>query len=169
MNKCIFLDRDGVINKERGEYTYKINDFECVDGVINELKLLKKKGYLLIVITNQGGINKGIYTSKDVLACHQYFQKLSNNVIDDFFYSPYHDDFTKSISRKPNSLMLERAIYKWNINVKKSFMVGDSLRDIEAASKVGIKGLFINNIKSIKKAEKFFQNSAQALNYINKL
>lgn len=167
MNKCIFLDRDGVINKERGEYTYEIDDFIIEFGVIEELAKLKSKGYKLIIITNQGGINKGLYSFDDVIKCHHYFQKMSDNVIDDFYYSPYHDDYTKSISRKPDSLMLERAIYKWNIDVANSWMIGDSKRDIECAFKLEIKGIIVNGQHA--KAEQSFESPAQALKFINNL
>ena len=90
------------------------------------------------MITNQGGINKGIYTKEDVFRCHQKLQDVCGEIIDDIFYSPYHDNFTKSISRKPDSLMIERAIYKWKVDVKNSWMIGDSDRDIECGIKVGL-------------------------------
>lgn len=168
MRKCIFLDRDGVINVEKGDYTFEIEDFIIEEGVVQELKNLKSKGYLLIVITNQGGINKRIYTSKNVLECHKYFQEISDNVLDDIFHSPYHDDFTKSLSRKPNSLLLEKAIYKWNVDFSESWMVGDSSRDIVAGNKMNLNTLYVG--KSInKEAKQSFESSAQALKYINSL
>ncbi|MEQ9148920.1 MAG: D,D-heptose 1,7-bisphosphate phosphatase, partial [Cytophagales bacterium] len=60
MNKCVFLDRDGVLNQERGEYTFNVEDFVIIKGVKSALEKLKKSGFLLIVITNQGGIAKGL-------------------------------------------------------------------------------------------------------------
>jgi D-glycero-D-manno-heptose 1,7-bisphosphate phosphatase len=60
--KCVFLDRDGVLNRERGDYTYTLEDFEVLPGVPEALALLKQNGYMLIVVTNQGGIAKGLYT-----------------------------------------------------------------------------------------------------------
>lgn len=168
MNKCIFLDRDGVINVERGEYTYRIDDFIIEEGVLAQLFLLKQKGFILIIITNQGGVNKGLYTVEDVLSCHKHFQKISNNLIDDFFYSPYHDDFTKSLSRKPNTLMLEKAIYKWNINIEESWMIGDSKRDIDASYKLNIKSVKVGD-SIYAKAEQSFESPDQALKFINNL
>lgn len=168
MKKCVFLDRDGVINVERGEYTFKTNDFIIEEGVLEQLLLLKQKGFIFIIITNQGGINKGLYTVEDVFACHKYFQKESNSLIDDFFYSPYHDKYTKSLSRKPNSLMLERAIYKWNVDIELSWMVGDSNRDIDSAINVGLKSIKVGN-SIYAKAEQSFESPAQALKFINKL
>ncbi len=143
MNKAIFLDRDGVLNEERGDYTWRKEDFIMRPDVPEALSLLKNAGFLLIVITNQGGINKGLYTATDVLNCHQVLQEKCNFLLDALYYSPYHQDFTQSLSRKPDSLLLERAISHFSIDVTQSYMVGDSPRDLVAASKVGIKGIKI--------------------------
>ena len=150
MNKAIFLDRDGVLNEERGDYTWRKEDFIVRPDVPDALFLLKNAGFLLIVITNQGGINKGLYTAIDVLNCHQILQEKCNFLLNALYYSPYHQDFTQSLSRKPNSLLLERAISHFSIDVEQSYMVGDSPRDLAAAAKVGIKGfkIALNNPKN---------------------
>lgn len=145
MNKCVFLDRDGVINKDNPDYIYKVDEFEILPGVIEGFKELKANGYLLIVITNQSGITKGIYSTEDMNACHDYFQEVSGHLIEKFYYSPYHPFFTESLTRKPESLMFEKAIAKFNIDVTKSWMLGDKERDLEPAEKLGIKGLLINS------------------------
>ncbi len=110
LKPCIFLDRDGVINRERGDYTYRIEDFEILEGVTEALQLAKEAGYLLIVITNQAGVAKGIYKVSDILKCHQHLQAVSGNMIDDIYYCPHHPSTTASLLRKPDSLMLEKAI-----------------------------------------------------------
>jgi len=143
--KCVFLDRDGVLNRERGDYTYALDDFEVLPGVPEALRLLKKNGYLLIVVTNQGGVAKGLYKKDDVLACHQKLQDACDSLIDAHYMAPGHPDYSASLSRKPNSLMLEKAIAKYNIDVEQSWMVGDSLRDLEAAEKVGVKGILVGD------------------------
>ncbi|SMG32797.1 D-glycero-D-manno-heptose 1,7-bisphosphate phosphatase [Marivirga sericea] len=143
LHKCIFLDRDGVLNKERGEYTFKLNDFLVLDGVKQSLEILKKHGYLLIVVTNQAGIAKGIYSKEDVLSCHALLQAKVGDLIDDIYFCPHHPVTTESLLRKPDSLMLEKAIAKWNLDISESFMIGDSIRDIEAAKKIGVKGILI--------------------------
>lgn len=136
--KAVFLDRDGVLNEERGNYTYRLDDFVICKGAAEALQILKNAGFLLIVITNQGGIDKGLYTKNEVIACHNYLQKQTGNLLDDLYYSPYHPDFNNSLSRKPKTLMLEKAIAKYNINPINSFMVGDSLSDMQAAARLGI-------------------------------
>ncbi|WKV10915.1 D-glycero-alpha-D-manno-heptose-1,7-bisphosphate 7-phosphatase [Marivirga harenae] len=142
-NKCVFLDRDGVLNKERGDYTFQIDEFEIIDGVKDALNLLKHSGYLLIVITNQAGIAKGRYEKEDVMICHNYLQAETGGLIDDIFFSPHHPITTESLLRKPDSLMIEKAIAKWSIDPSLSYMIGDSLRDLEASEKVGVKGILV--------------------------
>src|SRR5687768_16363498 len=116
-NKCVFLDRDGVLNEERGEYTYRVEDFNVIAGVPEALQILKAAGYLLVVVTNQGGISKGVFTKKDMQACHQKLQAACNNLIDAFYYVPVHPSVSTSLARKPDSPMLEKAISPFNINV----------------------------------------------------
>lgn len=143
--KCVFLDRDGVLNRERGDYTYLLDDFEVLPRVPEALALLKQRGFLLIVVTNQGGIAKGLYTRKEVFACHQKLQESCGNLLDAIYYAPSHPNYSESLSRKPDSLMLERAIAKYNIDAAQSWMVGDSLRDLEAAEKTGVQAILVGD------------------------
>lgn len=146
MNKAVFLDRDGTIIAERGDYNFHPDHIEINEGAIETLMSFRKKGYLIIVITNQGGIAKGLYKASDVTLIHNIIYDFFNDYgikIHDFFYCPHHPDFTLCLCRKPNSLMLEKAIAMYNIDKKASYMIGDSERDIEAAINAGIKGIKI--------------------------
>jgi len=146
LKKIAFLDRDGVVNIERGEYTFEIKDFEFHPEIIAFLKELKKRDFQFILISNQGGIAKGLYSCEMVDDLHAHMQAVlvENGVpLLDQFYSPHHQDFGESLDRKPDSLMLERAIYRHNVKVSESFLVGDSERDIFAAAKVGVRGFKI--------------------------
>jgi D-glycero-D-manno-heptose 1,7-bisphosphate phosphatase len=152
--KVVFLDRDGVINRERGDYTWLPEDFEFVEGLFEALRIWKDRGYQFIVITNQGGIAKGIYTHKHVEDLNQLMKvrfENENVELTDIFYSPYHDTVSKSLSRKPDSLMLEKAIALYNVDAHQSFMIGDSPRDMEAAEKVGVKGLKVEPNENLKR------------------
>jgi len=142
-NKCVFLDRDGVLNEERGSYTYQPADFRIIPGVPEALKLLKHHSYLLVVVTNQGGIAKGLYTKTDMLACHYKLQAACFNLIDAIYYAPAHPAVSASLARKPDSLMLEKAIARFDIDATESWLVGDQLRDIVAAQNVGVKPIWI--------------------------
>jgi D-glycero-D-manno-heptose 1,7-bisphosphate phosphatase len=144
VQKCIFLDRDGVLNEDLGDYLYKLEDLVIPVGVAEALKDFKKAGYLLIVITNQAGIAKGMYQADAVYAIHEQMQLISDHALDDIYFSPYHPDFSgNSLSRKPGSLMLEKAIAKYRIDPTQSWMIGDRNRDIEAGRKVGLKSVQI--------------------------
>lgn len=153
MNKAVFLDRDGVINRERGEYTFRINDFELLPDVAETIAEIKKRGYLVIVISNQGGVAKGLYSIEDVLKLHAHTCDLllaANTKIDDLFFSPNHEVTGNSLDRKPGTLLFEKAAYLHNVNFERSFMIGDSQRDIEASQKLGIKSFLIEPNSSIK-------------------
>ncbi|MFC6999071.1 D-glycero-alpha-D-manno-heptose-1,7-bisphosphate 7-phosphatase [Rufibacter roseus] len=142
-NKAIFLDRDGVLNLERGDYTWRLSDFEVCPGVPEALAMLKKAGYYLIVVTNQAGVAKGIYSKSDVLACHEKLQRECGNLLDALYMAPGHPNFSESLARKPNSLMLEKAMARFNIDPAHSWLVGDKMRDVEAAFKVGVKSILV--------------------------
>lgn len=144
-NKCVFLDRDGVLNRERGDYTYKLEDFEIIAGVPKAIKLLKEEGFLVIVITNQAGIAKGIYSRNQMQQCHDHLIKCCHNLIDAIYYCPHHPSFSASIARKPDSLMFEKAIAKFNIDPAQSWMVGDKERDLVPAKKLGIQAIGIGD------------------------
>src|SRR5210317_1058757 len=114
MNKCVFLDRDGVINKERGTYTYRIDDFRIIPGVNEALTLLHEKGYKLVVVTNQAGITRGLFTEDDVNRCHSYMMEKTNHLIDKIYYASYYPDYSNSLLRKPDSLMFEKAMARFD-------------------------------------------------------
>jgi len=159
MIKVIFLDRDGVINFEPRDYTYSIDRFKIVYGLFEALHLLKDKGYQFIVITNQGGISKGIYNHKAVNTVHGYMQDcFKENNIDllDIYYCPHHSVNEKCICRKPDSLMLEKAIARYNIDKTTAYFIGDSKRDILAAEKTKIKGVLV-------------KSNDQLINYLNQI
>ncbi|MFN8358215.1 MAG: HAD family hydrolase [Spirosomataceae bacterium] len=146
MNKCIFLDRDGVLNKEVGDYVYRIEDLIVPDGTAEALRQLKDAGYLLIVITNQAGIAKGLYTRDDVRKCHEYIQQQVGHVLDDIYFCPHHPTYTTaSLLRKPDSLMLEKAMSKYQIDKTTSWMIGDALRDVQAGKKAGVRTIHLTD------------------------
>jgi D-glycero-D-manno-heptose 1,7-bisphosphate phosphatase len=145
MNKCIFLDRDGVLNEDNPNYTYLVEKFKILPGVIDALKDLKAAGYLLVVVTNQSGIAQGIYTQEQMESCHQYLQKECGHLIDHFYFSPWHPTVSASIARKPGTLMFEKAKAKFNIDFSHSWMVGDRGRDIIPARQLGIKTIQIGD------------------------
>ena len=159
MRKIIFLDRDGVINFEPGNYTYQVEKFKINDGLFDALITLQNKGYQFIVITNQGGICKGLYNHNDVVTVHAYMKELfKQNRINllDIYYCPHHAVIENCICRKPDSLLLEKAVARYHIDKSKSYFFGDSRRDVLAAEKIGVTGLLITKNDNLA-------------NYINKV
>ena len=145
MSKCVFLDRDGVLNEDDPNYTFEVSKFKILPGVPEALRLMKQHGFLLIVVTNQSGIAKGLYGIEQMKACHEYMQQHCDHSIDKFYFSPYHKTVTNSLLTKPDSLMFEQAIAKFSIDISKSWMVGDRGRDLIPARKFGIKTIQIGD------------------------
>ena len=144
-NRCVFLDRDGVLNKDYVDYVYSEEKLIILPGVSKALSKLKEMGYLLIVITNQSGIAQGIYSEKDMHNVHALMQKYWGNLIEEFYFAPGHPTVSESLSRKPGSLMFERAIAKYNIDVSRSWMIGDKDRDLIPAKKMKLKTIQVDH------------------------
>jgi D-glycero-D-manno-heptose 1,7-bisphosphate phosphatase len=146
MTKALFLDRDGVINKEK-DYLYKIKDFEFIDGVFDALLHFQAKGYLLIIITNQSGIARGYYRESDFLELNEWMlgEFAARGIrIARVYYSPYHPEcgigeYKKdAFCRKPNPGMILQAREELDIDLAESILVGDKESDIEAGLRAGI-------------------------------
>ena len=137
--KTIFLDRDGVINKEVG-YLYQLSDFEFLDGIFNTCLYFQKLGYKIVIISNQSGIAREYYNENDYQKLTEWmlgqFNDNGINILDTF-YCP-HGPESLCECRKPKPGMLIEAKYKYNISMKDSWMIGDKETDIEAANLAGI-------------------------------
>jgi D-glycero-D-manno-heptose 1,7-bisphosphate phosphatase len=147
MNKAVFLDRDGVINRKgKNYYVFDESDFEFNEGLTEALRYFMAKGYLLIVITNQGGIAKGRYTVEQLEKLHERMisdLKKEEVLITDIYYCPHHPDISACLCRKPGTLMFEQAIARYDIDPSSSYMIGDSEIDVQASEKIGVKGILI--------------------------
>ena len=141
---CIFLDRDGVINRDRVNYAYRLENFEILPRVPAALRRLRAADYRLVVVTNQSGIAKGIYTREQMQTCHDFMNMVTGHIIDAIYYAPYHPSVSESLTRKPDSLMFERAIARFNVDPARSWMVGDKERDLIPAQQLGIPGILID-------------------------
>ncbi|HRH37650.1 MAG TPA: HAD family hydrolase [Flavobacteriales bacterium] len=146
LRPALFLDRDGVINRERGEHTWRLEDFEVLPDVAEAIREATRAGWATIVITNQSGIGLGLYGHADVLAAHRKLHETlaaQGAALTDIYYCPHHPTSSKCLCRKPGGLMLERAIAAHGIDVGRSVMVGDKPRDVQAAESVGVKGVLV--------------------------
>ena len=137
--KTIFLDRDGVINKEVG-YLSRVTDFKFIKGVFDACLYFQHLDYKIIIISNQSGIARGYFNENDYLKLTEWMLGQFNNngiKILDTFYCP-HDPKSHCECRKPKPGMFLVAKKKYNIDMKNSWMIGDSESDIKAANAAGI-------------------------------
>ena len=137
--KVVFLDRDGVINKEVG-YLHKIKDFQFIDGVFKACMYLQTLDYQLIIVTNQSGISRGYYSEDEFHAVNNWMlEQFSARDVDvlDVFFCP-HEPEDGCSCRKPKPGMLLTAKEKHDIDMSKSWMIGDKEADVSAANAAGI-------------------------------
>ena len=146
-NKAIFLDRDGVLNHEIYDYICKIEDFEVLKYQIPVLKRFYDEGYMLIVITNQGGIALNRYTEEILATMHQQLFEAfeaQGAKITHAYHCPHHPTVSEPCQcRKPLSGMVLEAIATYDIDPSLSVMIGDKPRDVEAANGAGVRGILI--------------------------
>ena len=163
--KTIFLDRDGVINKEKS-YLFKIKDFEFISGVFNACQYFNNLGYEIIIVTNQSGISRDYYSEGDYKIITEWMvaQFKNNNInILDILHCP-HSPKSNCNCRKPKPGMFISAKNKYNINMEESWMIGDSECDITAANLAGIKNTIL--VRSGHKIDEFESNSMYFLDSI---
>ena len=145
--KAIFLDRDGVlVDNSEHYYIWETDQLTLVGGAIENLKLLSQKGFQLFIVSNQGGISRGLYSKDDIQKLHtELVQIFRANLIEivEIAFCPHHPEVEKCLCRKPDSLMIERLIAKYKIDKSDSYLIGDSQSDMDAAEKAGIQGIQI--------------------------
>ncbi len=148
---AVFLDRDGTINVEKN-YLHKIEDFEFIPGAQQAIKQLKDAGFLVIVVSNQAGIARGYFDEQAVNVLHDHIQSELATIgtsIDAFYFCPHHPEEglgrykVACECRKGEPGMLLEAAKDHNIDLKKSFMIGDKLADIEAGARAGCKSILV--------------------------
>ncbi|MBV7315121.1 D-glycero-beta-D-manno-heptose 1,7-bisphosphate 7-phosphatase [Shewanella sp. NIFS-20-20] len=146
MSRAIFLDRDGVINKDHG-YVHQVDDFEYIDGVFESCMSLKQMGYKLVVVTNQSGIARGMYSEDQF---HSLTEWMDWNFadkgveLDGIYYCPHHAEQGIGVykvdcdCRKPKPGMLNDAAKYLSLDLSQSVMVGDKVDDMLAAKAAGV-------------------------------
>lgn len=180
--KAVFLDRDGTLNEDPG-YLGDENSVVLLPGVVEALDKLKNKyNFLLIVVSNQSGIARGLITDSQVQAVNKKISDLLSNhniKLDAFYYCPSHPEFSSiedSKCRKPSPQMIFEAAEKFDVDLSKSYMVGDSHSDVEAGLNAGIKtillktGIGTESISILQNQNKFpsfvAENILDACNFI---
>jgi D-glycero-D-manno-heptose 1,7-bisphosphate phosphatase len=169
--RAIFFDRDGVINARiLGGYVRHWNEFELLPGVIETLREIKRQGYLAIIITNQRGVGMGLMSEAQLQEVHEELQRAMEREagvrFDDIIFCTDADK--NSTRRKPSPAMLLEAAEKWNIDLVHSWMIGDSMSDIEAGQRAGTKTAYLVTIHSeeIPKATKIIYRLEEILQFL---
>lgn len=151
MKKAVFFDRDGTINElslnAKSSSPKTLKNFKFKKNIFAISNYLKKKKYLLIMITNQPDVSRGNNTKKNINEINNFIKKKIN--LDDIFVCFSKND--KNFRRKPNPGMLLEASQKWKVNMKKSYIIGDRIKDMIAGKKAGCKTILFNKRKIIKK------------------
>jgi D-glycero-D-manno-heptose 1,7-bisphosphate phosphatase len=150
-NKAVFLDRDGTINVDYG-YLNHSDQMDLITGAGEAIKKLNEAGYKVIVVSNQAGIARGLASEDQVQSCNKTLQKKVLNeggIIDAIYYCPHHPEHgthpykKKCDCRKPEPGQVQAAEKKFNLDLSKSFMVGDKTTDIELGKNAGLKTVFV--------------------------
>lgn len=146
LHAALFLDRDGVINHDPGDYVCSPEDWHLLDGIAQLMRAAQVRGYRIIIITNQGGIGLGRYTREDLERIHlKMFHQLAEEGIqpDAVYACPHHPQTGACLCRKPEPLMIQKALHRFGLNPQQSLMIGDRERDIQAAKGAGVPGYLI--------------------------
>lgn len=172
-NKALFLDRDGVINEDYG-HVYQVEKFHLIENIHTLINAAQKNGYKIIIITNQAGIGKKLFSSDDFKKLTKYMKNILlayNCHIDAIYHCPFHPSkgigkyLKDSYDRKPNPGMLLKAKKKFNLDMNESILIGDKISDIQA----GNKSLVKTNILFNKKKKKYKKNNLYKFIEINSL
>lgn len=153
LRPALFLDRDGTLNVDTG-YLHEIDKLEWIDGAIDCIRNFNARNYYVIVVTNQSGIARGYYTEDDMHQLHRHMASVleaADAHVDGWYHCPYHpegkvDAYRKdSFDRKPKPGMLLHAMGDFPINRERSFLIGDSQRDVDAARAAGVGGFLYSS------------------------
>lgn len=148
MKPAIFLDRDGVLTKEKG-YVCSLDNLEIFPYVEQCIKKIKEKGYYTIVVTNQSGVARGFFTENDLKEMNRYLQEKTG--VDAVYYCPHHPEgrvmqYRKACGcRKPEAGMIDIACKEFSINIANSYMVGDRASDIQMGKKIGVRTILLES------------------------
>jgi len=139
LSKVVFLDRDGVINRDSPNYVKSWSEFEFLPGSIEAIRNLTVSGFATIMITNQSAVNRRLISHTELQTIHTRMNaalKRRNGHIQDIFFCPHRPD-ERCACRKPKAGLIHQAQSKYRIDLSQSFMVGDNAKDIECARNAG--------------------------------
>ncbi|OMI12921.1 D,D-heptose 1,7-bisphosphate phosphatase [Bradyrhizobium brasilense] len=151
---AVFFDRDGVLNEDSG-YVFEASQLRWIPGAAEAVKAVNRAGYWAFVVTNQSGVARGLYEETHVRALHNHMKKELAKLgahIDAFEYCPYHPlgsvERYRRVSnrRKPAPGMITDLIHRFQVDARRSFLVGDKQTDLEAARRAGVTGHLFSGV-----------------------
>ena len=161
MNKAVFLDRDGVINQNRDDYVKSLEELHIFPFVATLIQKLHELNFLVIVITNQSVINRGLISREKLNEIHNAIQDYmvkNNTSIDAFYYCPHRPD-ENCKCRKPNPGLIKQAAIDFQINLSQSWMIGDNQKDFDAGISAGCKSIKLSHPSELENIlDKIFSN-----------
>lgn len=149
--RAVFLDRDGTINVDHG-YVFRAEEFEFIPGAPEAIRRLRDAGYLVIVVTNQAGVARGLYDEEDVHELHRHLDRelaRYGTAIDAYYYCPHHPEkgrgsyLRECACRKPLPGMMLQAAADFSLDLGLSFLVGDKRSDIDAGTAAGCRPILV--------------------------
>lgn len=152
MNRAVFLDRDGVITQDPPHYAHRLDQLKLIPRSAEAIRLLNENGFKVIVVSNQSGIARGYYQEKDIKIFNRGMEeelKKKGAYINAIYYCPHHPDAKIEAyridcdCRKPKPGMIKQAEKDLNLDLKKSFMIGDKRSDMEAGRRAGCKTILV--------------------------
>ena len=157
-NLAVFLDRDGVINRNRDDYVKDVDEMEILPGVPKAINLLNTVNFKVVIISNQSAVSRGLITIEKLLEIHEFLKKelLQNNAkIDGIYFCPHRPDDSCEC-RKPKPTLILKAAKDLGINLSESYMIGDRESDMIAAEKAGVKFIPIETDGNLLKVVRTF-------------
>lgn len=165
--KLVVLDRDGVINEDRVDYVKSIEEWVTIPGSLEAIAKLNQHGWKVVLMTNQSGIGKGIYSDETLKKVHNHMEQLlgsHHGHIEKIYYCPHHPD-DDCLCRKPRPGMLQKISQDFAIDGSQTYVVGDAIRDIEAAVSAGFKPILVET----GKGKQTFSQHRDALKDVKKV
>ena len=153
--KLVILDRDGTINYDSNDFIKSPNEWRPIEGSLEAIARLAQAGYRIVVATNQSGISRGLFTTRTLFEIHDHLQRAASQAggrIDAFFFCP-HADAAGCQCRKPKPGMLLEVAQRFNVSLADTYMVGDALRDVQAAAAAGARPVLVLTGKGRKTHE----------------
>lgn len=147
MQRAVFLDRDGVINSDEGHYyVYRKEDFVLTPRLGECLKRLQDAGFLFFVVSNQSGVGRGVYGLREMEQVNAFMreQLAAYGVqLTELYMCTHHPETGKCLCRKPQPLLVQKALARYNVDPSRSYFIGDRQTDMEAARNAGVRGILV--------------------------